>query len=108
MSLEKAASGTNLTVANHVIIVHPMVTDTLDRAIAFESQAIGRCRRFGQLHPEVHVYRLCTLNTIEVEITMQHKLSGELRRKKIREQKAKIAKKQMKVQPNSEKLLNQW
>ena len=31
MSLEKAASGTNLTIANHVIIVHPMVADTLDR-----------------------------------------------------------------------------
>lgn len=72
LSLEHSASGTNLTCANHVILVHPMSAESSEQSIAFELQAIGRVRRWGQPRNEVHVWRFCTLGTIEEEITKQH------------------------------------
>lgn len=72
LSLDHCASGTNLTAANHVIFVHPMCTDSAERAVAYEAQAIGRCRRFGQEKPEVHCWRFVVRGTIEEEITTQH------------------------------------
>ena len=93
LSLEHAASGTNLTAANHelqrqiiilsevgkchenvitchihvilfqpfrevlfilanvgckVVFVHPMHASSAERAVAYEAQAIARCRRYGQ------------------------------------------------------------
>lgn len=53
MSLETAASGTNLTEANHVLFAHPMAAETIDKAAAYELQALGRVRRFGQKRNEV-------------------------------------------------------
>ena len=47
LSLEHAASGTNLVEATHVILIDP-VADTKERAVAVESQAIGRAHRMGQ------------------------------------------------------------
>ena len=47
LSLEHAASGTNLVEATHVILIDP-VADTTERAVAIESQAIGRAHRMGQ------------------------------------------------------------
>ena len=47
LSLEHAASGTNLVEATHVILIDP-VADTKERAVAIESQAIGRAHRMGQ------------------------------------------------------------
>eukprot|EP00404_Azadinium_spinosum_P030048 CAMPEP_0180556784 /NCGR_PEP_ID=MMETSP1037_2-20121125/793_1 /TAXON_ID=632150 /ORGANISM="Azadinium spinosum, Strain 3D9" /LENGTH=197 /DNA_ID=CAMNT_0022572903 /DNA_START=100 /DNA_END=694 /DNA_ORIENTATION=+ len=41
LSLEQSASGTNLTVANHVLFVHPMAASTPERALAFEQQAVS-------------------------------------------------------------------
>eukprot|EP00434_Breviolum_minutum_P005130 symbB.v1.2.004524.t1/scaffold257.1/size249567/5 len=72
LSLEQSASGTNLTCANHVILVHPMNAETFEQSVAFELQAIGRVRRWGQPRNEVHVWRFCTLGTIEEEITKKH------------------------------------
>lgn len=40
LSLEESASGTNLTAANHVLIVHPMEAQTKEEAVAFEMQEI--------------------------------------------------------------------
>lgn len=57
LSLEHAASGSNLTAAHHVIFVHPMNADTLSSAVAYEQQALARVRRVGQLRKEVHVWR---------------------------------------------------
>lgn len=64
LSLEQSASGTNLTAANHVLLVHPMAASTAERAVAFEQQAIGRCVRLGQKR-EVTVWRFVTKGTVE-------------------------------------------
>jgi len=64
LSLEQSASGTNLTAANHVLLVHPMAASTPERAVAFEQQAIGRCVRMGQRRP-VSVWRFVTRGTVE-------------------------------------------
>ena len=47
LSLEHAASGTNLVEASHVILIDP-VAGSKEEAIAVESQAIGRAHRMGQ------------------------------------------------------------
>ncbi|CAJ1382758.1 unnamed protein product, partial [Effrenium voratum] len=54
LSLQDAASGTNLTrallgcVENHVLFVHPMLAKTSRLSVAYEQQALGRCLRLGQ------------------------------------------------------------
>ena len=66
LSLEKSASGTNLTEATHIIFVEP--TDhSEDEVRAIESQAIARACRIGQ-EKKVKVIRILTKNTIEEEI----------------------------------------
>ncbi|CAE7721920.1 SHPRH [Symbiodinium sp. CCMP2592] len=72
LSLEQSASGTNLTCANHIIFVHPMSAQTQEESIAFELQAIGRVRRWGQARKEIHLWRFCTVGTLEEEITRKH------------------------------------
>jgi len=64
LSLEMSASGTNLTTANHVLLVHPMAAATPERAVVFEQQAIGRCVRLGQQR-QVTVWRFVTKGTVE-------------------------------------------
>jgi SNF2 family DNA or RNA helicase len=71
LSLEESASGTNLTAANHVLIVHPMEAATRDEAVAFEMQAVGRVRRPGQQR-KIHIWRFVTVDTIEQIITEEH------------------------------------
>ncbi|CAD7923932.1 unnamed protein product [Amoebophrya sp. A120] len=67
MNLQKAASGTNLHRASHLLLVHPMVADTAKQSRAFEKQAIGRIRRYGQKRT-CHIYRFYTMDTIEHEL----------------------------------------
>jgi len=64
LSLEDSASGTNLTCASHVFLVHPMLATSAEQARAFEAQAVGRVRRLGQRRP-VHIWRFVTRGTIE-------------------------------------------
>merc|ERR1719464_2281384 len=71
LSLEESASGTNLTAASHVIIVHPMEASTREEAVAFEMQAIGRVRRPGQ-ERKIFIWRFVTIGTIEQQITEEH------------------------------------
>lgn len=71
LSLQESASGTNLTAANHVIIVHPMEAATREEAVAYEMQAMGRVRRPGQTR-KIHIWRFVTVNTVEQVITEQH------------------------------------
>lgn len=71
LSLEESASGTNLTAANHVLIVHPMEAATREEAVAFEMQAIGRVRRPGQ-EKKIHIWRFVTMGTIEQSLTEEH------------------------------------
>ena len=47
LSLENAASGTNLVEATHIILIDP-VAGTKEQAQAVEAQAIGRAHRMGQ------------------------------------------------------------
>lgn len=72
LSLEESASGTNLTEANHVVLVHPMYAVDRATAVAFEMQAIGRVARPGQTK-HVRVWRFVTADTIEAEITKRHR-----------------------------------
>lgn len=67
LSLEQSASGTNLTAANHVFLVHPMAAETPQRAAAFEQQAIGRVRRLGQMRT-VNIWRFVTQGTVEEDL----------------------------------------
>ena len=47
LSLQNAASGTNLVEATHVVLIDP-IAGSKEEAIAVESQAIGRAHRMGQ------------------------------------------------------------
>lgn len=47
LSLEHAASGTNLIEASHVVLIDP-VAENKEKAVAVENQAIGRAHRMGQ------------------------------------------------------------
>ena len=66
LSLEKSASGTNLTEATHIIIVEP-IDNTKETIVAIEGQAIGRAVRLGQKQV-INVIRILCKNTIEEEI----------------------------------------
>ena len=66
LSLEKSASGTNLTEATHIIIVEP-IDDTIEHIKAIEGQAIGRAVRLGQKQV-IKVIRILCKDTIEEEI----------------------------------------
>ena len=48
LSLQNAASGTNLVEASHVVLIDP-VAGSKQEAISIESQAIGRAHRMGQV-----------------------------------------------------------
>lgn len=64
LSLEHSASGTNLTVASHVFLMHPMLGSSQKEVSSYEAQAIGRVVRLGQTRP-VHVWRFVASNTVE-------------------------------------------
>lgn len=70
LSLEQSASGTNLTVANHVFLMHPMLASSEAEAVSFEAQAIGRVVRMGQTRP-VHIWRFVTAYTLEQDLFTQ-------------------------------------
>lgn len=67
LSLDAHASGTNLTAASHVFLVHPMLAATAEQQAAYERQAIGRAARLGQ-RGKVTVWRFVTSGTVEEEL----------------------------------------
>lgn len=67
LSLEDSASGTNMAHANHVLLVHPMVAASADEQRAYEAQAVGRVRRWGQKRT-VHVWRFEMDGTLEKDL----------------------------------------
>ena len=73
LSLQRAAAGTNLTAASHVLFVHPMNAETVRTAAAYERQALARVRRIGQARKEVHVWRFITKQTVEEHIWKLHR-----------------------------------
>ncbi|KAI9812586.1 MAG: hypothetical protein M1827_004575 [Pycnora praestabilis] len=78
------AAGANLTNANHIIFVSPLLTNSQYWYDASNIQAIGRCRRFGQ-GKLVHIYRFLSLKTIDIDILQQRtrktlvKINGEFK-----------------------------
>jgi DNA repair protein RAD5 len=66
LSLNKSASGTNLTEATHIFFVEP-VDETKENIMAIESQAIARAVRLGQKQ-QVEIVRILCKDTIEEEI----------------------------------------
>jgi len=70
LSLEDSASGTNMAHANHVLLVHPMVAASAEEQRAYEAQAIGRVRRWGQCR-RVQVWRYVMEGTIEADLAAQ-------------------------------------
>eukprot|EP00930_Biecheleria_cincta_P060281 TRINITY_DN4595_c0_g2_i1.p1 TRINITY_DN4595_c0_g2~~TRINITY_DN4595_c0_g2_i1.p1 ORF type:complete len:1521 (+),score=392.54 TRINITY_DN4595_c0_g2_i1:142-4704(+) len=75
LSLEQSPSGMNLTVANHIILVHPMHAENHAAAVACERQAIGRIRRQGQTKT-CHVHRFFTNRTIEEDLVKKNHAEG--------------------------------
>jgi len=71
LSLDNAASGTNLMEATHVILVDP-AAGTKQEAEAIEDQAIGRAYRQGQKN-SVTVVRFIMRNTIEHQLYLRRK-----------------------------------
>jgi hypothetical protein len=73
---DEESCGLNLTNLNHAIFVHPLLADSQQEYEAYETQAIGRIRRFGQ-EKVVHVWRFLAASTIDTEIFSQ-RVGGEL------------------------------
>lgn len=71
LSLEDSASGTNMAHANHVLLVHPMVAASAEEQEAYEAQAVGRVRRWGQKR-KVQVWRFIMEGTIEADLAARH------------------------------------
>jgi site-specific DNA-cytosine methylase len=68
---DETAAGSNIQAANHVIFLSPLLRDNQYTYDATMAQAIGRVRRHGQTRP-IHVYRICALHTIDVDI-LEHR-----------------------------------
>jgi SNF2 family DNA or RNA helicase len=64
---DERSSGINLTTCNHAVFVHPLLADTQQQYDAYETQAIGRIRRYGQTK-KVHIWRYLARDTIDTEI----------------------------------------
>ncbi len=64
---DESASGANLTTANHLVFVHPLVAESQQKWTQQEAQAVGRVRRYGQTL-EVKVHRFIVDNSIDSEI----------------------------------------
>ena len=72
LSLQNAASGTNLQEASHIIFVEPIQGHHNKEMEAIEKQAIGRACRLGQ-KKNVEIIRIFTKNTIEERIFYEKK-----------------------------------
>lgn len=72
LSLENAASGTNLTEADYIFFVEP-INKSKNEISAIEGQAIGRVCRIGQTN-KVKVIRIITKDTIEEDIYKKYYL----------------------------------
>lgn len=67
LSYEHSASGTHLTAASHVLVLHPMAAATVEISRAYERQAVGRVARLGQGRP-VSVHRFVAGDTVEAAL----------------------------------------
>lgn len=67
------AAGHNITIANHAFLVAPTL-GSLNDAAAFEAQAIGRIRRYGQ-NKTCNIVRFVVTHTLDAEILSQQQTS---------------------------------
>ena len=67
---DEQSAGLNLTGLNHAVFVHPLLAKCQQEYDAYETQAIGRIRRFGQ-KKTVHVWRFLAKDTIDTTIFSQ-------------------------------------
>ncbi|KAK6543033.1 hypothetical protein TWF694_006963 [Orbilia ellipsospora] len=66
----ETAAGANLTVANHIIFLCPLLAASEQLYAAAETQAIGRARRYGQ-KKTVFIWRLVANETIDYDLYLQ-------------------------------------
>ena len=64
---DEQSAGLNLTQLNHVLFAHPLLADNQQSYDAYETQAIGRIRRYGQLRT-VFVWRFLVEDSIDTSI----------------------------------------
>jgi len=64
---DESSAGVNLTTCNHAIFVHPLLAESKEKYKAYETQAIGRIKRYGQ-QKVVHIWRYLATDTIDVEV----------------------------------------
>ena len=64
---DESSAGVNLTTCNHAIFVHPLLAESEQQYKAYETQAIGRVRRYGQTKT-VYITRYFARDTIDGEI----------------------------------------
>ncbi|ORY13595.1 hypothetical protein BCR34DRAFT_648635 [Clohesyomyces aquaticus] len=75
----ESAAGINLTNANHMFFISPLLTKSQYEFDSAMAQAIARIRRYGQ-KKSVHIHHFAALNTIDVDIVEQrHRRKGALR-----------------------------
>ncbi|KAF3033362.1 hypothetical protein E8E12_001636 [Didymella heteroderae] len=67
----ETAAGVNLTNANHIIFVSPLLVESQYKYDSAMTQAIARSRRYGQ-EKKVHIYHFAALRTIDVDI-LEHR-----------------------------------
>lgn len=67
---DEQSAGLNLTNLNHAVFVHPLLADSQEEYDAYETQAIGRLRRYGQ-KKTVHVWRFLAKDSIDTTIFSQ-------------------------------------
>ncbi|KAF1350289.1 hypothetical protein EJ07DRAFT_169239 [Lizonia empirigonia] len=67
----ETAAGVNLTNANHIIFVSPLLVESQYKHDSAMTQAIARSRRYGQ-EKQVHIYHFAALRTIDVDI-LEHR-----------------------------------
>ncbi len=70
LSSEDSVSGLNLTEATHVVIFHPFLMPTDERAMAYEKQGIARAWRSGQTK-QVKVVRFLCRDTVEEKMALR-------------------------------------
>lgn len=104
LSLDKEASGLNLTSANHVLLVHPMCVENLDKACSAELQAVARVKRLGQNRRRVHLWRFVTLHTIEEDLIKEHRGEIESRRKTKEEHAERVREREQEYNEKDAKL----
>ncbi|KAJ4354998.1 hypothetical protein N0V95_003335 [Ascochyta clinopodiicola] len=67
----ETSAGVNLTNANHIIFVSPLLVESQYKYDSAMTQAIARSRRYGQ-EKHVHIYHFAALRTIDVDI-LEHR-----------------------------------